>query len=579
MLIRRISLAAIILTFLLILLGGLVHNTGSSLACPDWPLCFGQVFPKMEGGVLVEHSHRLLASLIGLLTIGLVFFGRKTEVSKITQFAFIMVVFQGLLGGITVILKLPTLVSTTHLAISQIFFGTLLLIFHKTGSQKKLSDLSNWNFSLRPLILINLILVYLQTLLGAFLRHSGAGASCGFGFSNAFLCMEGIFPGNGPAQLHVLHRYFAVVVALFTLHVCGKTIKIFSRNNVKTTLPWATILALTIQVILGISTITFNMAVIPTTMHLGFASLLLALIWKQYLMVRDIQGEIKFTPFENYLDLTKPRLTMLVIFSALVGLILSPVHLGFLKAVLAIFSITLLVASAAALNCYLEKDVDGKMERTKNRSLPANRIESKKALIFGLALMLISLTLIFSFLNTLTGLLGILSVVVYLFIYTPLKQKTEWAVLIGAIPGAIPPLMGYTSASGVIDNFSLSLFGILFIWQIPHFLAISITYDKDYEAGKIKVFPNTRGIEFTNRLILKFSFLMLYVALTPWFLKHASDGYRNAAIGLSGILVYLAIKGRFVLGNELLTRKWARTYFLGTIFYIPFLLAALVFFK
>src|SRR3990172_3085212 len=100
MLLKRINLAAIFFTFCLILLGGLVHNTGSSLACPDWPLCFGQVFPKMEGGVLVEHSHRLLASLIGFLTIGLVFFGRKTELNKLTQFALVMVIFQGLLGGI-----------------------------------------------------------------------------------------------------------------------------------------------------------------------------------------------------------------------------------------------------------------------------------------------------------------------------------------------------------------------------------------------------------------------------------------------------------------------------------------------
>jgi protoheme IX farnesyltransferase len=191
----------------------------------------------------------------------------------------------------------------------------------------------------------------------------------------------------------------------------------------------------------------------------------------------------------------------------------------------------------------------------------------------------ISLTLIFSFFNLITGLLGILSIVIYLFIYTPLKQKTEWAVLVGAIPGAIPPLMGYTSASGRIDNFSLALFSILFIWQIPHFLAISIMYDQDYQSAGIKIFPNTKGVEFTNRLILKFSFVLLYVALIPWFLKTTSDTYMNVALGLSAILIYLAIKGRLVLTNNLLLKKWARSYFLGTIFYIPFLFAALVFFK
>lgn len=579
MLLKRINLAAIFFTFCLILLGGLVHNTGSSLACPDWPLCFGQVFPKMEGGVLVEHSHRLLASLIGFLTIGLVYFGRKTEFNRLTQFALVMVIFQGLLGGITVLYKLPTLVSTTHLAISQVFFCSLILINHKMTKSKTLADFSSWSFSLRPLVLINVVLVYFQTLLGAFLRHSGAGASCGFGLDNALVCSEGWIPSFGPAQLHVLHRYFAVLVGLFTLHVCGKAIKVFLKNKLSIFLPVLISLVVLSQILLGILTVTFNMAVIPTTFHLGFACLLLGLLWKFYLTVRDLQGNENYTPFENYLNLTKPKLTSLVIFSALIGLILSPGEIGFLKGALSIFSITLMVASAAVLNCYIERDIDGKMERTKDRSLPAKRLSPKSALIFGLILMSISLFLIFSFFNLITGLLGLLSIVVYLFIYTPLKRKSEWAVLVGAIPGAIPPLMGYTSASGSIDVFSMALFAILFVWQIPHFFAISIMYDKDYDAADIKVFPNTRGIAFTNRLILKFSFLLLYVALTPWLLKIASIEYRNAALGLGAILIYFAIKARTVTKNDFLVRKWARTYFLGTIFYIPFLFAALVFFK
>ncbi len=442
-----------------------------------------------------------------------------------------------------------------------------------------LKDFSFWNFSLKPLIFFNLFLIYLQTLLGAFLRHSGAGASCGFGFENAFLCSEGLFPPHGPAQLHALHRYFAVFVGIFTLYVSAKSLKIFLKNKLSIFFPVLISLVLVLQILLGIATVSFNMAVVPTTLHLGFACLLIGLLWKFYLTVRDLQGNEHYSPIENYLNLTKPKLTLLVIFSALIGLILSPVHIEFLKAALSIFAITLMVASAAALNCFLERDIDGKMERTKNRSLPAKRISPKNALIFGLVLMTISLFLIFTFFNVITGLLGILSIVVYLFIYTPLKRKSEWAVLVGAIPGAIPPIMGYTSASGTIDTFAMVLFAILFIWQIPHFFAISIMYDKDYSAADILVFPNTRGIDFTNRLILKFSFVLLYVALIPWFLKLASEEYRNAAFVLSGILIYFAIKGRTVSKNDFLIRNWAKTYFLGTIFYIPFLFAALVFFK
>jgi protoheme IX farnesyltransferase len=219
------------------------------------------------------------------------------------------------------------------------------------------------------------------------------------------------------------------------------------------------------------------------------------------------------------------------------------------------------------------------MKRTSSRPVAAGRMSVDEAWTFALVTGVLGIFIMGYWFNWTAAGLSAFSLFLYGFVYTPLKKVHSIAVLVGAIPGAIPPLMGYTSANGAIDNYSLGLFTILFIWQIPHFLAISIMHDKDYQAANIKVFPNIRGIDFTNRLILKFSFFLLYVALIPWFLKSASEGYRNAALGLSAILIYLAIKGRMVLKNDFLIRKWARTYFLGTIFYIPFLFAALVFFK
>src|SRR6478735_7367013 len=130
---RRFAIATASLTFVLLLMGGLVHNTRSSLACPDWPLCFGHVFPKMEGGVLVEHSHRLLAATVSVLAFALMIGGlvralrrRDSGVAVTGAIAFGLVLTQALLGGLTVIYRLPTLVSTAHLAVSQLFFVTLI---------------------------------------------------------------------------------------------------------------------------------------------------------------------------------------------------------------------------------------------------------------------------------------------------------------------------------------------------------------------------------------------------------------------------------------------------------------------
>jgi heme A synthase len=279
MTLRRFAAATASLTFVLLLMGGLVHNTRSSLACPDWPLCFGQVFPEMKGGVLIEHSHRLVAATVSLLA-GALMLGcwrraRRTGATDdrrlgwLATAAFGLVLAQALLGGITVLLRLPTIVSTAHLAVSQLFFVTLIYIAFRAGDDRhaplapKVQRMTLWGA----------ILVYVQMLVGALMRHLGAGLAC----TDVPLCRGSLWPtGVHPnVTLHVVHRLFALVVLGHLVGMAIVTARGARTRGVKLLAIAAPLLA-TVQIVLGILSITTFLDAVPVTAHLGVAAALLA---------------------------------------------------------------------------------------------------------------------------------------------------------------------------------------------------------------------------------------------------------------------------------------------------------------
>ncbi|GAB4024119.1 MAG: hypothetical protein Fur0010_27450 [Bdellovibrio sp.] len=556
----------------------------------------------MEGGILIEHSHRLLASLVGFMTILLVVFNRKwskhnpeaKRVYELSLLALAFVIIQGILGGITVIYRLPTIVSTSHLGLSMIYFSTLVLIFQRSVELEKDHGLSAIEIEkgfrpwMKDFFFTGAILVYTQILLGAFMRHSGAGTSCGVGYNQSLLCMDfkqgalSWWPSLGPAQLHMIHRYYGAFIGLFLIvgliFVFNQLSSItFKRYKLQT---MAALLVLISQIVLGVLTVGTHIAVLPTTLHLGFAALLLVLFWKLYLETNFQVSLSKNLPQHTYLsdvfELTKPKLGLLVMSTVLVGLILAPGHINFFKALLSFSLIFLVVMGAAAYNCYLERDVDALMERTKDRSLPAGRLQPKVALVFSVLLLAISLPLLFILINPLTSILAAIATLLYVCAYTPLKQKSELAVYVGAIPGAIPPLLGWTTVTGELNIVAICLFAIVFVWQLPHFLAISVYHEKDYSSAKIKVYPSLHGMKITKILIFFFTAILFFVSVVPTIYGPASKSYLYAAIFLSGLFLLLALEGFFISdlnGGQ----KWARKYFFASIFYLPLLLGSMIF--
>lgn len=276
---------------------------------------------------------------------------------------------------------------------------------------------------------------------------------------------------------------------------------------------------------------------------------------------------------KDIVELMKPRITTLVVFTTASGLWLAPGKLKFSLVFLSIVGSVLLVSAANALNMYIERDVDRLMARTQDRPLPAKRLAPPVALWFGISLATIALALLFFGVNTLTGILGVIAFVSYVLFYTPMKQQSHVALLIGAVPGAIPPLMGWTSATGSIGFPGLVLFLILFFWQIPHFLAIALLHQEEYQKAGIRVMPLERGETETKHMILRYLAGLYAVTLYPAWYRMTGPLYFWAALVFGAAFF---IWGCYGLRPHAGIR-WARSFFLASILYLPLLLAILVF--
>jgi protoheme IX farnesyltransferase len=274
----------------------------------------------------------------------------------------------------------------------------------------------------------------------------------------------------------------------------------------------------------------------------------------------------------DVLQLAKPRLSGLVLLTTTGGMALAPGEIGLARALLTVFATAAVVGAANALNCYLERDSDALMRRTRERPLPAGRLDPLVALGGGLVVPVLALPLLALSAGRLTAALALVALVSYVAIYTPMKRRSTMALVVGAVPGAIPPLMGWTAVTGGLDAGGLALFGLLFAWQLPHFLAISIYLKEDYARGGMKVFAVVHGEPLTRRWIALTSLALPPAALLPVWLGLAGWGYGAVALGASLAFCALAIAG---VGPRGESPRYARQVFLATLLYLVVLMLAL----
>ncbi len=274
--------------------------------------------------------------------------------------------------------------------------------------------------------------------------------------------------------------------------------------------------------------------------------------------------------------LTKPRITTLVLVTGAAGMCLAPGHAALRALLLSLVGTTLIVASANTLNMWWERDVDAHMARTRSRPLPAGRMSPDLALLFGLALGAVSAPMLF-LVNVTTGLLGLVALVTYTVVYTPLKRYTHLALLVGAVPGAMPPLMGWTTVTGHLGLGGLLLFGVLFLWQVPHFAAITIFRADEYARAGLQVVSVQRGERAARRTIAVWSLPLVASSLlfVPLGLAGPTYGAVAAALGAGVLALALRGPGRRARSRDDVAR-WARRDFAWSIPYLSVLLVALL---
>ncbi|MCB9638077.1 MAG: protoheme IX farnesyltransferase [Myxococcales bacterium] len=276
--------------------------------------------------------------------------------------------------------------------------------------------------------------------------------------------------------------------------------------------------------------------------------------------------------WRDYLTLTKPRITAMCVMMTAGGYWLAIHRFSWLHFLWAMLGTTLVVGGSCALNMYAERENDKKMRRTAMRPLPAGRMAPWKALVFGIGISLVGTVILALGVNLLTAVLALVALFSYVGLYTPLKRKTSLFLLIGTIPGAIPPLMGWTAAAGAIELPGVMLFLVLLAWQLPHFLALSLVCEQDYEKGGIQIVSLVRGERNARFQALFYTVVLLGTSLALVPFKIAGWFYFVAALGLGLWFLQIALQGL----SASAPKRWPYRFFYASLIYLPALTGALM---
>lgn len=551
----------------LIFAGGLVTSTHSGLAVPDWPLSYGRLMPPMTGGILFEHGHRMIAAAVGLLTFAVAFLFARGEprrwVRRAAWAAAGLVVLQGAFGGLTVLLRLPKPVSILHACLAQTFFClTVALAVWTSPAWAAGPSEEDPASRVVPLPVISALLfaaLYVQLILGALLRHTGRGFAFHAATAGTVLVLS-VWAfrrlRRGPMEGGARIVGAALLAGVLIQAALGLgTYALLSG--------WATAASPAVAAALATSHVAVGAAL------LGL-SVILALLTARR---RAARGPDSTNRLSDYFALTKPGISLMTAATALAGYMLgSRGGVDGVKLLHTVLGTLLTSAGACTLNMLMEIDVDARMRRTERRPLPARRLRPGEALFFGSLLSIAGVLYLAWTVNLLTAFLAGVTLSVYLYLYTPLKKITALCTAVGAVAGALPPVMGWTAAAGRLDPGAWSLFGILFFWQFPHFLALAWLYREDYRRAGLYMLPVLEPDgESTARKIVLNSFALLGASLLPVLLGLAGNFYLAAAVALGAGLTLMG--GLFFADHS---TSSARRLFLASVLYLPILVTLLV---
>ena len=601
--IRVVAWIAVVVTYFLIALGGTVLATDSGLSCPDWPLCYGQAYSSGTYHVFLEQFHRFTAAtvsiLIVLLLIGIIAWARKDRaLLTLAVAAPILLAVQVVLGGLTVLWKLPPQIITVHLATALAIFAIVITIAVLSGKPARRGDgLSSPEHPAKTrkfaqLAISNALLVYILMLLGSYVTGSEAGLACtGWPF-----CTPAPWAvSNHLASINILHRVFAVFVGFVMLWTVISALRRWRVARGQAIVGLVGGMLFVCQAVVGGLIVLLEEPAFVAGLHLALATavwgtlvLLAALATNQLRTVPQQQELEKMEQAEaeakkeigvvrqtiaNYVDLMKPHVTVLLLGVTAASMAIA--NQGLPPLVLLIPTLlggAMAAGSANCINCYIDRDIDLIMGRTQRRSLPSGRVEPQQALVFGIALGIGAFIIFVAFVNLLSAVLACSAILFYVFVYTiGLKRTSTQNIVIGGAAGAVPVLVGWAAITNNLSLPAIWLFAIIFFWTPPHFWALSLLIQKDYEKAGIPMLPVVKGEAETRRQILLYSVIVLAVTLVLFAMGAMGYFYLVGSVVLGGGLIYLAIR----LWRDQ-SKKWARTLFWYSNMYLAAIFAIMV---
>jgi heme o synthase len=553
---RILAVASTVSTGLLIAWGGLVRTTGSGDGCPDWPKCFGHWIPPLEYHSLIEYTHRSLALISGVLLLieaayVLLRFRDRRELVWPAALIVPLYVFQAALGAEVVRTGLDPGWVTVHFAVAMITLAVpvWMLVAVVTDGRRGAGDPS-----FARVAALTAVATFALLLVGTYVRAENAGLV----FRDWPLMHGRLVPAlGGAATAMFAHRVLAASVMGLVLWVAIRARAIPGRPRPLVTLATLAAVLFVIQVGVGAANVLTALDVWARATHVALSAaiwaVLVALVavarWSRVPEAEAVRGNGHVGRSWRqragaYLALTKPRIIELLLITTVPAMMLAKGGIPPLRLVAAtLLGGAMAAGSANAINCYLDRDIDQVMRRTRRRPLPGGDLTPERALLFGYVLGACSFFFLAITVNVLAASLSLAAIGFYVFVYTLwLKRTSTQNIVIGGAAGAAPTLVGWAAVTGTVGLPALVLFAIVFIWTPPHFWALSMQYRSDYRAAGVPMLPVVRGEQETRRQILLYSLLLFAATMAMVPLGHMGPLYTASAIVLGGAFVHRALR-------------------------------------
>lgn len=565
---QKLSIVTLCSAVALVTIGAVVRATGSGMGCPDWPRCGGSWIPPLEGAALIEYSHRLTAAVVGVLVFALAVtawakFRRAGTIFWPSFLAFLAVVFQGGLGRFVVEHNLRSELVALHFATALTLLALLAVV-----TVNSIRPQGGRFTGLARVSLLTAAAVATVLMLGSVVTQARAALV----FPDWPLFEGRLFPdqASGREWLQYAHRLSALLLGVVLGYLAFRASKEAKENRVLVSFAHTAFALWIFQVGAGAANIFTRLAPWAVVVHVAFGALLwvcvvLLAAWSYRAGVsrepapeEEAKADLDSPEGRKgglgrrvraYVGLTKPRIIELLLITTVPAMFLASARYGGRPSPILVLATLVggwMTAGAAnAINCYYDRDIDERMERTSGRPLPRREIEPVRALAFGVLLGAAGVAWLLITVNLASAALAASAILFYVFVYTLwLKRTTPSNIVIGGAAGAFPPLVGWAAVTGTLHVEAFVLFAIIFYWTPPHFWALALRYRRDYSEAGVPMLPVVSGAGETTRRIVLYTAALIGVSILLFPIARMGVLYLAAALSLGLALFLYAVRLR-----------------------------------